>query len=93
VQISFGKWFLVASAPALTAIVLLPRVVARLFPPGVGKTPEAPVAARKELAALGRSRATSGSPRWRSCSWSRLDLRGCAEAQRDRSPSPGSACC
>ena len=40
--------------PALTAILLLPRVVAWLYPPGVGNTPEAPVAARKALAALGR---------------------------------------
>jgi DASS family divalent anion:Na+ symporter len=52
-DISFGKWLLAASVPALTAILLLPRIVSRLFPPGVGETPEAPVAARKELAALG----------------------------------------
>ena len=54
VDIGFGKWLVVASVPALTAILLLPRVVARLFPPGVGKTPEAPVAARVALAELGR---------------------------------------
>jgi DASS family divalent anion:Na+ symporter len=53
-EISFGKWFLAASVPALTAILLLPRIVSRLFPPGVGETPEAPAAARRELAALGR---------------------------------------
>jgi divalent anion:Na+ symporter, DASS family len=52
-QIGFGKWLVVASAPALTAILLLPWILARLFPPGVGETPEAPLAARKELAALG----------------------------------------
>ena len=52
-EIGFGKWFLAASVPALTAILLLPRVVARFFPPGVGKTPDAPVTARKALAALG----------------------------------------
>ena len=52
-QISFGSWLIAASVPALTAILLLPRVVARLYPPGVGKTPEAPLAARKALAALG----------------------------------------
>jgi divalent anion:Na+ symporter, DASS family len=34
--------------------LLLPWLVARIFPPGIGRTPEAPVAARKELAALGR---------------------------------------
>lgn len=53
VAIGFGKWLVVAALPALTALLLLPWVVARIFPPGVGRTPEAPVAARKELAALG----------------------------------------
>jgi divalent anion:Na+ symporter, DASS family len=53
VEIGFGKWLVAASVPALTAILLLPRVVARLFPPGVGATPDAPVAARKALAQLG----------------------------------------
>jgi DASS family divalent anion:Na+ symporter len=53
VQIGFGKWLVAASVPALTAILLLPWVVARLFPPRVGETPGASVAARKALAALG----------------------------------------
>ena len=53
VAIGFGKWLVVAAVPALTALLLLPWVVARIFPPGIGRTPEAPVAARKELAALG----------------------------------------
>jgi divalent anion:Na+ symporter, DASS family len=53
-EIGFGSWLVAASVPALTAILLLPRVVAWLYPPGVGKTPEAPVAARNALAALGR---------------------------------------
>jgi DASS family divalent anion:Na+ symporter len=53
VDIGFGKWLLTASVPALLAIVLLPLVVARLFPPGVRATPEAPAAARAELAAMG----------------------------------------
>jgi len=52
-EINFGKWLIAASVPALTAILLLPRVVAFFYPPGVGETPEAPVAARKALAALG----------------------------------------
>jgi len=52
-EINFGKWLVAASVPALTAIVLLPWVVARIFPPGVGETPDAPVAARKALAELG----------------------------------------
>jgi DASS family divalent anion:Na+ symporter len=53
IKIGFGKWLVTASVPALTAILALPWFVARLFPPGVGETPEAPIAARKELAALG----------------------------------------
>src|SRR6478735_5843111 len=53
VAIGFASWFAASSVPALTAILLLPWVVARIFPPGIGRTPEAPVAARKELAALG----------------------------------------
>jgi DASS family divalent anion:Na+ symporter len=53
VEIGFGRWLITAAAPALIAILLLPRVVARIFPPGVQETPDAPVAARKELAALG----------------------------------------
>jgi DASS family divalent anion:Na+ symporter len=52
-EIGFGKWLVAASVPALTAILLLPRVVARLFPPGIGETPDAPVAARKALGELG----------------------------------------
>ena len=53
VTIGFGKWLVVAAVPALIALLLLPWLVARIFPPGIGRTPEAPVAARKELAALG----------------------------------------
>ena len=53
IEIGFGKWLIAACVPAITAIAALPWVIARLFPPRVGKTPEAPLAARKALAALG----------------------------------------
>jgi DASS family divalent anion:Na+ symporter len=52
--IGFGKWLVAASVPALTAILLLPLVVAKLFPPGVRATPDAPAAARAALATMGR---------------------------------------
>jgi divalent anion:Na+ symporter, DASS family len=52
-EIGFGKWLVTASVPALTAILLIPLVVARLFPPGVRATPDAPAAARSALAAMG----------------------------------------
>ena len=52
-EIGFGKWMLAACVPAIAAIVMLPWLVAKIFPPGVGNTPEAPAAARAELAAMG----------------------------------------
>jgi DASS family divalent anion:Na+ symporter len=53
VDVGFGKWLLAACVPALTAIVLLPLVVMKLFPPGVNATPDAPAAARAGLATMG----------------------------------------
>ncbi len=52
-EINFGNWLLASAVPSLIAIGLLPLIVAKIFPPRVGKTPEAPAAARKELAAMG----------------------------------------
>jgi DASS family divalent anion:Na+ symporter len=54
VKISFGKWLLAASVPALATILLLPLILSRLFPPGVTDTPDAPAMARKELSSMGR---------------------------------------
>ena len=95
VTIGFGKWLIAASVPALIAILLLPRVVALIFPPGVGATPDAPAAARKELARIGPARrATSGSPPSFRVHGDRLDLRRrAATERRPASRSPGSACC
>src|SRR3954454_7581106 len=39
-EINFGKWILASAVPSLLAILLLPLIVAKLFPPRVGKTPE-----------------------------------------------------
>jgi DASS family divalent anion:Na+ symporter len=52
-QIGFAGWFLASSVPTLTAILILPLLVAKVFSPGVGATPEAPAAARKDLAGMG----------------------------------------
>jgi DASS family divalent anion:Na+ symporter len=54
VKIDFGMWLLAASVPALAAILLLPFVLYRLFPPGVTDTADAPAIARKELQGMGR---------------------------------------
>jgi len=53
VKVGFGQWLIASSVPALVIILALPWLLARLFPPGVGATPEAPAAARKSLAELG----------------------------------------
>lgn len=52
-EIGFADWLLASSVPTLTAILALPLLVAKLFSPGIGKTPEAPAAARKDLAGMG----------------------------------------
>jgi divalent anion:Na+ symporter, DASS family len=52
-EIDFGKWILASALPSLVAIGLLPLLIAKIFPPRVGKTPEAPAAARKTLADMG----------------------------------------
>jgi DASS family divalent anion:Na+ symporter len=53
VAIDFGKWLLVASVPAIAAILLLPLMLEKVFPHGVLATPDAPGAARQGLAAMG----------------------------------------
>ena len=52
--IDFGTWLLAASVPALTAILLLPLILAKVYSPGVRATPDAPAAARAALAGMGR---------------------------------------
>ena len=53
VKIDFGTWLLAASVPALATILLLPLILAWLFPPGVTATPDAPARARQELHSMG----------------------------------------
>jgi len=53
VDIGFGSWLLASSVPTLVAIVMLPLLVAKIFSPGIGATPDAPIAARKDLAGMG----------------------------------------
>jgi DASS family divalent anion:Na+ symporter len=51
--IGFGSWLIASSVPTLTAMALLPLFLYKVLSPEVKKTPEAPLAARKELAAMG----------------------------------------
>ena len=53
IDIGFGEWLLIASVPALTALLAIPLILSRLFPPGIRDTSDAPAAARGALADMG----------------------------------------
>ena len=56
-EIGFGTWLIASSVPTLVAMALLPLFLYKLMAPEVRSTPEAPIAARKALAAMGPMRA------------------------------------
>jgi DASS family divalent anion:Na+ symporter len=51
--IGFGSWLVASSVPTLAAMALLPLFLYKVLSPEVKKTPEAPLAARKALGAMG----------------------------------------
>jgi DASS family divalent anion:Na+ symporter len=53
VNMNFGNWFLVASVPCIIAIIAIPYVLYKLFPPENKYTPEAPEIAKKGLQEMG----------------------------------------
>lgn len=53
VNMNFGNWVFVASVPCLVALIAIPYVLYRLFPPGNKYTPEAPEMAKKALHEMG----------------------------------------
>jgi DASS family divalent anion:Na+ symporter len=53
VEIGFGRWLVASAVPTICAMALLPVFLYWLIGPEVRKTPDAPGAARKALAALG----------------------------------------
>ena len=53
VDMNFGNWVFVASLPCLIALVAIPYVLYKLFPPENKYTPEAPEMARKGLEEMG----------------------------------------
>lgn len=53
VNMNFGNWVLVASVPCLIALIAIPYVLYKLFPPDNKYTPEAPEIARKGLQEMG----------------------------------------
>ena len=53
VNMNFGNWFFVASVPCIVALIAIPFVLYKLFPPENKYTPEAPEMARKGLLEMG----------------------------------------
>jgi divalent anion:Na+ symporter, DASS family len=53
IRIDFGSWMVASCLPAAAAIATLPLLLYWVHPPARKATPEAPAAARRELAALG----------------------------------------
>ena len=54
VNITFGNWFLASVVPTLSAGVLIPWAIYKLYPPDVKRTPEAPAFASQSLKAKGK---------------------------------------
>lgn len=53
VAISWGTWALAALVPGLLALVTMPWAMAKIYPPTLRRTPEAPAQARAQLKDLG----------------------------------------
>ncbi len=53
VNMNFGNWFFVASVPCIIALIIIPIVLYKLYPPESKHTPEAPEMARKALREMG----------------------------------------
>ncbi|MBT8307360.1 MAG: anion permease [Maribacter sp.] len=53
VNMNFGNWVFVASVPCIIALIAIPFVLYKLFPPENKYTPEAPEMARKGLLEMG----------------------------------------
>lgn len=53
VVLSYGNWLWYACVPALISLFLVPRLVCRLAPPAITRTPEAAEFARTELKKMG----------------------------------------
>jgi DASS family divalent anion:Na+ symporter len=54
VMISFGSWFFAALLPSLTAFVVIPWLLYKIFPPEMKETPQAPKKAQEELIKMGK---------------------------------------
>jgi len=53
VNMNFGNWVFVASVPCIIALIAIPLVLYKLFPPEIKHTPEAPEMAKNALYEMG----------------------------------------
>lgn len=53
VNMNFGNWVFVASVPCIVALITIPLLLYKLFPPEIKHTPEAPKMAREALGKMG----------------------------------------
>jgi anion transporter len=52
-EITWGLWALAASVPGLASLIIVPLFIYIVYPPEVTSSPEAPIAAKKKLEAMG----------------------------------------
>jgi DASS family divalent anion:Na+ symporter len=60
IAISWGSWLAAAIVPGLISLIVIPMVIHALHPPTIRHTPQARVAAREQLSALGPLRREEG---------------------------------
>ncbi len=53
IELSYGFWALAAIVPGIVSLLLIPRMLYRLFPPEIKQTPDAALLAETELGKMG----------------------------------------
>lgn len=53
ITLDWGTWALAALVPGLVALLVMPWVMSKIYPPTIKKTPDAPEHARQELQSIG----------------------------------------
>jgi DASS family divalent anion:Na+ symporter len=56
IDLSYSKWLLGASVPALISLALIPWILFKIYPPGIAHTPHASQLAQEELTRIGPMR-------------------------------------
>ena len=53
INLDWGTWALAAIVPGLAALIVMPWIMSKIYPPTIKKTPDAPEHARQELHEMG----------------------------------------